>query len=110
MVVAVTGATGQLGRLVVAGLKAKLPANEIVALARSPEKAADLGVAARAFDYDAPATLPAALAGVDALLLISSTEIGRRLPQHRAVIAAARQAGVRRIVYTSLLHADSSPL
>jgi NAD(P)H dehydrogenase (quinone) len=110
MTVAVTGATGQLGRLVIAGLKAKLPARDIVALARSPEKAADLGVDAPAFDYDQPETLAAALKGVETLLLISSTEIGRREPQHRAVIAAAKQAGVRRIVYTSLLHADVSPL
>lgn len=110
MTIAITGATGQLGRLVVARLKAVLPSDRIVGLARSPEKAADLGIPTRAFDYSEPDTLGAALAGVDALLLISSSEVGRRAAQHRNVIEAAKAAGVRRIVYTSLLHADVSPL
>ena len=110
MTVAITGATGQLGRLVIAELKALLPEGQIVALARSPEKAADLGVTARAFDYSRPETLAAALAGVDKLLLISSNEIGQRASQHRAVIEAAKAAGVGQIVYTSLLNADRSPL
>ncbi|MDK8873945.1 SDR family oxidoreductase [Paracoccus sp. SSJ] len=110
MTVAVTGATGQLGRLTIARLKTLLPAGEIVALARNPEKAADLGVEARAFDYDRPETLAAALQGVDRLLLISSSEVGKRAAQHRAVIEAAKAAGVGQIVYTSLLHADRSPL
>ena len=110
MTIAVTGATGQLGRLVVERLKAKVPADQIVALARDPAKAADLGVAVREADYDRPETLGPALAGVDTLLLISSSEVGSRAPQHRAVIEAAKAAGVGRIVYTSLLHADVSPL
>ncbi|ABL72358.1 SDR family oxidoreductase [Paracoccus denitrificans] len=110
MTVAVTGATGQLGRLTIARLKTLLPAGEIVALARNPEKAADLGVEARAFDYDRPETLATALQGVDRLLLISSSEVGKRAAQHRAVIEAAKAAGVGQIVYTSLLHADRSPL
>lgn len=110
MTVAITGATGQLGRLVIAELKALLPEGQIVALARSPEKAGDLGVTARAFDYSRPETLTAALAGVDKLLLISSNEIGQRASQHRAVIEAAKAAGVKEIVYTSLLNADRSPL
>jgi NAD(P)H dehydrogenase (quinone) len=110
MTTAITGATGQLGRLTVDKLKAKLPADQIVALVRSPEKAADLGVPARAFDYDRPETLAAALAGIDTLLLISSSEVGKREAQHSAVIAAAKQAGVGRIVYTSLLRADTSTL
>lgn len=108
--IAITGATGQLGRLVVEQLRAKRPAGELVALVRTPAKAAGLGIAAREADYTRPATLPAALAGVDTLLLISSSEIGQRVAQHRHVIDAARRAGVKRIVYTSLLRADTSPL
>lgn len=110
MTIAITGATGHLGRLVVAKLKEKVPAAGIVALVRSPDKAGDLGVAARQADYARPETLDAALAGVETLLLISSSEVGQRAAQHRNVIAAAKKAGVGRIVYTSLLHADTSPL
>jgi NAD(P)H dehydrogenase (quinone) len=110
MSIAVTGATGHLGRLVVERLKEKLPAGEIIALARSPEKAADLGVEVRTANYDKPETLGPALAGIDTLLLISASEVGKREAQHRNVIAAAKTAGVKRIVYTSLLRADTSPL
>lgn len=110
MTIAVTGATGQLGRLVIARLKETVPASGIVALARSPAKAADLGVEAREADYGNPDALVRALAGVDTLLLISSNEIGQRAAQHHNVIGAAKAAGVKRIVYTSLLHADRSPL
>ena len=76
MTIAITGATGQLGRLVIAGLAAKGKADSAVALARSPEKAADLGVAVRTADYDKPETLAPALAGIDTLLLISGTAPG----------------------------------
>ncbi|MCA1869310.1 SDR family oxidoreductase [Agrobacterium genomosp. 3] len=110
MTIAVTGATGQLGRLVIEKLKQKVDANSIVALARSPEKAADLGVPARQADYGKPETLTAALQGVETLLLISSSEVGQRAVQHSNVIAAAKKAGVKWIVYTSLLAADTSPL
>lgn len=110
MTLAVTGATGELGRLVIAKLKERIATDKIVALARSPEKAVDLGVEVRAFDYAKKDTLALALAGVETLLLISSSEIGQRAAQHRAVITAAKAAAVSRIVYTSLLHADTSPL
>lgn len=108
MQIAVTGATGQLGRLVVETLKGRIDAGQIVALARTPAKAVDLGVEVREADYDRPETLSSALAGVDGLLLISSSEVGQRAPQHRNVIEAAKAAGVERTVYTSLLHADST--
>ncbi|MCD9030828.1 SDR family oxidoreductase [Luteimonas sp. Y-2-2-4F] len=110
MTIAVTGATGQLGRLVVDRLKREVAPEDIVAFARDPAKAADLGVAVRAADYARPETLDAALAGVDTLLLISSSEVGQRVAQHLNVIEAAQRAGVERIAYTSLLRADTSPL
>lgn len=110
MKIAVTGATGQLGRLIVEGLRGRVPTEDIVALARTPEKAAGLGVEVREADYARPETLGPALAGIDTLMLVSGNEIGQRAPQHRNLIEAAKQAGVRRIVYTSLLRADTSPL
>ncbi len=110
MTIAVTGATGQLGRLVIEQLKTRVPAGEIVALARDPAKAADLGVTVRAADYAQPETLTTALAGVDTLLLISSDAVGQRVAQHRNIIEAAKAAGVKRIAYTSILHADTTPI
>jgi NAD(P)H dehydrogenase (quinone) len=108
--IAITGSTGKLGRLAIEQLKAKLPGAELIALARTPAKAANLGVAVRPADYSDPASLELALAGVQALLLVSSNEIGSRVAQHRNVIAAAKKSGVRWIVYTSLLHADTSAI
>lgn len=110
-IIAVTGATGQLGRLVIEKLKARASDGQpVVALVRDPAKAADLGVEARMADYDKPETLAAALAGVDVLLLISSDAIGQRIAQHRNVIEAAKAAGVKRIAYTSILRADDTPI
>lgn len=109
----VTGATGQLGRLVIAALLKKLPASEIAAVVRDPNKAADLaaqGIEIRQADYDHPASLAGAFKQGEKLLLISANEVGRRLPQHRAVIEAAKTAGVSLLAYTSILHADTSPL
>ncbi|SFK02393.1 MULTISPECIES: SDR family oxidoreductase [Amycolatopsis] len=108
--IVVTGATGHLGRLVVAGLKEKVPADQIVAAVRSPEKAADLGVTVRKADYNDPSSLAAALEGADKVLLISGSEVGKRVPQHTAVVEAAKQAGVSLLVYTSAPKADTSPL
>jgi NAD(P)H dehydrogenase (quinone) len=110
MSIAVTGATGQLGRIVIENLKQRTATSSILALVRKPEQAEALGVAARAFDYSKTETLDAALSGVETLLLISSSEIGQRVAQHANVIAAAKRAGIKRIVYTSVLHADSSVL
>lgn len=106
----ITGATGQLGRLVVEHLKEKVASENLVALVRTPEKASDLGIETRAFDYEKPESLAGILEGIDHLLLISSNEIGKRRQQHENVISAAKQAGVKWIVYTSLLHADKSTL
>lgn len=112
MSVLVTGATGQLGRLVIDRLLARgaSPA-EVVAGARSPERASlPDGVRVVELDYDRPETLAPALDGVTTLVLVSGSEVGQRARQHAAVIEAARAAGVGRIVYTSLTRADSSPL
>ena len=106
----ITGATGQLGRLVVEKLKQHKNADNLVALVRSPEKAADLGIPAEAFDYTKPETLVNGLHDVDHLLLISGSEVGQRKVQHQNIIEAAQKAGVKWIVYTSLLHADTSSL
>lgn len=110
MKIGVTGATGQLGRLVVEELKKRVSADAIVALVRTPSKAADMGVESYEFDYNNPDDLVCALAGIDRLLLISSSEIGQRARQHANVVEAAKKAGVKWIVYTSLLHADTSSL
>jgi len=112
-VIVITAASGQLGRLVVKALLRSLPPSQIVAAARSPEKAKDLaaaGVEVRAADYDRPESLDAAFRGAEKLLLISGTAIGRRVAQHGAVIDSARKAGVRLIAYTSVLRAPTSPL
>jgi len=111
--IALTGATGQLGQFVVEALLKTVPAKEIVAIVRNPAKAEALGkqgLIVRHGDYNDQAALTQALAGVEKLLLISSSEVGQRAAQHRNVINAAKAAGVKFIAYTSLLHADTSPL
>lgn len=110
--IAVTGANGLLGRLVIAHLT-QTGIADIRALVRSPDKAQDLASASVAVveaDYNRPETLGPALAGVDRLLLISGSEIGQRARQHQAVIDAAKAAGVGFIAYTSLLNANTSPM
>jgi NAD(P)H dehydrogenase (quinone) len=109
--IVVTGASGKFGRHVIDGLLETMPASEIVAAVRSPESARDLearGVRLRHADYTKPETLAPAFAGADRLMFISASEIGVRLAQHAAVINGARAAGVKLIVYTSILNADSS--
>ncbi len=108
MKIGITGATGQLGSIVVEQLKGKTDAANLVALVRSPEKVE--GIEARAFDYDKPELLPDALKGIDKLLLISGNEIGQRARQHENIIKAAKEVGVQSIVYTSILHADESTI
>lgn len=111
--IAITGATGQLGQHVIENLLKTVPASQIVAIVRNPAKAAALsqqGITVRQADYSDEAAFTTALQGIDKLLLISSSEVGQRTPQHRNVINAAKSARVKFIAYTSLLHADTSPL
>ena len=112
MTTVVTGATGQLGRLVVPALLAKgVPATDIVALGRDEARLADLaalGVTTRKVDYSDAEAVTEALAGADRVLLISGSEVGQRLPQHQNVIDAAKAAGVSLLAYTSIPHADTN--
>ena len=111
--IVVTGATGHLGRLVIAALLKKVPASGIVVAVRNVEKARDiaaLGVQVRYADYNQPPLWDAALKGADKVLLISSSELGQRARQHRSVIDAAKRAGVKLLAYTSILRADTSLL
>lgn len=111
--IVITGASGQLGQLVIRGLLKKVPASQIAAVVRDPAKAAQFGaqgVQLRQADYNDPAALDAAFAGADKILLISSSEVGQRLPQHRNAIDAAKRAQPKLLAYTSVLHADTSPL
>ncbi|POP41060.1 NAD(P)-dependent oxidoreductase [Superficieibacter electus] len=111
--IAITGATGHLGQLVINDLLKTVAANRLVAIVRNPAKAQALqqqGIIVRQADYRDQAAFTAALEGVEKLLLISSSEVGQRATQHQNVINAAVAAGVKFIAYTSLLHADKSPL
>ncbi|MGW2276694.1 SDR family oxidoreductase [Streptomyces sp. NPDC001770] len=106
MSIVVTGATGQLGRLVVEQLLATVPADRIVAVVRDEEKAAPLaalGVELRVADYGRPETLKAAFRAGDRVLLVSGSEVGKRVEQHTAVIEAAKEAGVAQLAYTGIL-------
>lgn len=110
MKIGITGATGQLGQIVIEKLKEETSAENIVALARTPEKAENLGVEVRKLDFDQVEGQSEALKGIDKLLLISGSEIGKRAVQHANVINAAKQVGVRFIAYTSLLRANTSTI
>lgn len=109
----VTGASGQLGRLVIDGLLKHLPAGNITALVRTQAAGAPFaarGVKVAIGDYAKPETLDAAVSGSERVLLISSNDLGARVDQHRNVIHAAKRAGVKLLAYTSLLRADTSAL
>lgn len=107
----VTGASGHLGRLVIENLL-KVHSGKIIATTRSPEKlqgAFDPRVEVRAADFDDAASLEKAFAGAERMLLISTDAIGSRIAQHRNAIEAAKESGIKHIVYTSVPHADTAP-
>ncbi|MFE2926533.1 SDR family oxidoreductase [Streptomyces goshikiensis] len=106
MSIVVTGATGALGRLVVEELLGRVPADRLAVVVRNKEKAADLaerGIDVRIADYDDAESLAGAFRSGDRVLLISGSEVGRRVPQHTAVIEAAKSAGVAQLAYTGIL-------
>lgn len=109
----ITGATGHLGTLTIETLQKRHPNLHVVAGVRDLQKArhyTQQGIETRVLDYDRPDTLTQALQGIDTLVLISSNGLSRRATQHQAVIAAATAANIKRIVYTSLLHAPTSAM
>lgn len=114
MSIVVTGATGQLGRLIVDSLLRRgVPADRIVALGRDTDRLADLagrGVVTRQADYDDIESLRAAFAGAEKLMFVSGSEVGRRAAQHHNVVTAAKETGVGLVVYTSIVKADTSEL
>ena len=115
MSVVLTGATGQLGRLILQHLLARgMQASEVIATGRSADKLSELtastGVATAVIDYSKPDTLDAPFAGARTLMFVSGSEVGQRVDQHRHVVDAAVRAGISRIVYTSAPRADSSSL
>ena len=112
MSIVITGATGQLGRHAVeALLERNVPAADIVAAGRSVEKLADFaqrGVRVKAMDYADAQSVAAALKGASKVLLISGSEVGQRVEQHRTVIEAAKAEGVELLAYTSIANADTT--
>ncbi|MFF1507837.1 NmrA family NAD(P)-binding protein [Streptomyces sp. NPDC058326] len=111
MSIVVTGATGELGRLVIDTLLTTVPAGSVAAVVRNKEKAAGLaerGVELRIADYSRPETLAGAFEAGDRVLLISGSEVGQRVAQHAAVISAAKAAGVAQLAYTGVLGGDEA--
>jgi NAD(P)H dehydrogenase (quinone) len=110
MTIAITGAAGHLGRLTAQLVLERVPADEVVLVTRRPDAIADLadaGATVRHGDFDEPEALPGAFAGCERLLLISADTVGERVRQHRAAVDAAAAAGVRHVVYTSIVNAGS---
>jgi NAD(P)H dehydrogenase (quinone) len=110
MTIAITGAAGQLGRLTAQLVLAKMPPGDVVLVTRRPDAIADLaaaGAIVRHGDFDEPESLPGAFAGCERLLLLSADVLGRRVVQHRAAVDAAAAAGVRHVIYTSIVNAGS---
>lgn len=114
MKILVTGATGQLGAKVVEALLASVPAEQLAVSVRDPQKASALserGVDVRKGDFDDPASLDTAFAGVERLLIVSTQgDNDTRIRQHMAAVEAAQRAGVKFIAYTSVVNAASNPL
>jgi NAD(P)H dehydrogenase (quinone) len=107
--IAITGATGHLGTMIISNLLKSINANEIVAIVRSPVKTAKLvnkGIILRTGGYEDKNSLIAAFKGIDVLMFISLTDIEQRLKHHRNIIEAAQSAGIKRLVYTSFINID----
>jgi NAD(P)H dehydrogenase (quinone) len=111
MTIVVTGATGHLGRLAIESLLAKgIPAADIVGIGRQVKKLDGLGITVKRASYDEPESLAAAFTGADKVLFVSGSEVGKRVEQHRNVVEAAKNAGVRLIAYTSIPYADTTDM
>ena len=109
----VTGATGQLGRQTIEFLRRRVPDDRIVALARDPDILSELassGIEVRRGDYLDRRGLVSAFKGIEKVLLVSASAFTDRLTQHANVIAAAKEAGVRHVVYTSIQRKALSPM
>lgn len=107
MTYAITAVSGQLGREIALKLIDKVGSENVMGLARTPARVKGLGIEVRAGDYDKPDELRASLQGMDALILVSGMAPPEdRIGQHRNVIEAAKTAGVRKIVYTSIQGPD----
>lgn len=106
--IGITGANGHLGTTIIKLLVQKIPQGEIVAFIRNLDKGSELqslGVQIRQADYDDQQSFVRGLQGIDTLVLISAHEVGRRFMQHKHVIDAAKETGVKRLIYTSFVHA-----
>jgi len=107
MSIVITGASGHLGRSVAETVLGLVSPSEVVLTTRRPESLSGLaarGADVRRADFGRPDTLAEAFAGGERLLLISTDAVGTRVAQHRAAIAAAKEAGVRHVAYTSYIN------